>query len=626
MRYHRATPIEVGKVFLAFALATWFFVPSAAPSCDPPPDEKTITLTLIPPYQPFPSIGRGCPARLPDGTMTENFTSSLDDGGASFFDPLPSGALLTAIDVTFVGASVSLDGQPATATLWLNPADTFRTPIGTIFPQNSPLSCAGGRVFVDNTVTLRPCTGSANGTIPYHYNDVNRLDMGLSSQDLDIFFRDVEFTTLTITLHYVMDHYALTGQILDGTTLETKNIPPGPALIYAQVPLGLELQLGMKNSVGYVKARYSLSPATLTGLASPTLYPTNAVLEYDRYTAVQQKIFLAVHIGTQTLTIQPVDTTVPPLIVTVGVFDPGNLGNTQIAYDKSFADWGNRRGIPPHILKGLVRKEGPFRPLEYRYEPISPTTGDRYVQTALTDTPFADYRLQTSSAVPALEPFRADVTGLTKGPLLLDLNSGAAYTTVDDLWARKAYQLPRGTNGAPIPIRPLDVCPTLCVSAREIFENNDGSQNWSDPRYVGPVDWWDDAHLKLLEFTAQTPTAASYGLMQVMYVKAKELGWQSSTGARNPSLLFDTAANLAAGDGSIKAGTLGFYWAYRNCTAPDWATDPNFSSSDAYRQQIVAALNWYNHGNANRNPTYGDDAWNYSLAFRPSHPLSLVFP
>ncbi len=41
---------------------------------------------------------------------------------------------------------------------------------------------------------------------------------------------------------------------------------------------------------------------------------------------------------------------------------------------------------------------------------------------------------------------------------------------------------------------------------------------------------------------------------------------------------------------------------------------------------MIDALDWYNHGNAARNLTYGDDAWNYSQTFLPAHPLSKIFP
>jgi len=407
--------------------------------------------------------------------------------------------------------------------------------------------------------------------------------------------------------------FTATGQILDGSAAETKTgIQPGQAF-YAQVPLGLELQLGVQKRGVSISGKFDLSPATLTGVANPTLYPTNVVLEYARDAHAALKTFLGVHIGTQTLTITPDDRSIPPFTVTLGVFDPGALGNQDVQYDSLFAAWGNKRGIPPHILKGLIRQEGPFHPFEYRYEPISRTTGDRFIQNNLTTDPYSSYLLATATHLP-------------QGPLLLDLNAGqSAYSVTDDVSARQVFVLDRA-NGPATTVTPQDVCPAACVSARQIFEANDARQNWSDPRYVGGTDWWDSQHLAMLEFTAQTPTAASYGMMQVMYVRAIELKWKTTDGRQNPSLLFDTAVNSAIGGGSIAIGTREFYAAYRACNKADLATNPDFADSDAYRSQIVDALNWYNHGNATLNANYGDAAWAFAQRYRPAHPLSKIFP
>jgi hypothetical protein len=420
--------------------------------------------------------------------------------------------------------------------------------------------------------------------------------------------------------------FSATGQILDGSPVETKTVRPNTPTtpIYAQVPLGLELQIGIQRNGRYLPALFQLTPATLTGVSDPTLYPTNAVLEYGRTVHEGQKTFLGVHIGTQTLTVTPDDTTISAFTFTVGVFDPGALGNHDVQYDDMFVKWGNRRGIPPHIIKGIVRQEG-FNPLAYRYEPLSPSVGDRFMQAQLTASPYSSYRLGTS-------------TGLPQGTLLIDSNAGQpSYTVTDDISPRKSFVVNRTPGGSDCgspgavctAITPGDICPGACVSARKIFEANDGTQNWSDTRYApgGPrVDWWDDAHLAMLEFTAQTPLASSYGLMQTMWQRANELNWTTDDGRQNPSLLFDTPNNIAVGGGSLGVGTLEFYWAYRNCNPPNLATDPDFPNSDAYKSQMIDALNYYNHGNANKNLTYGDDAWNFAQNFLPSHPLSRIFP
>lgn len=260
----------------------------------------------------------------------------------------------------------------------------------------------------------------------------------------------------------------------------------------AQVPLGLELSFALQNADTPVKASYTLIGTIPANLSTDALYKTGVALEYDRNSLSESKTFREVHLGIQQLNIIPVDIRLPPVTVTFGVYDPGALGDDN-AYDDMITTWANRRGIPAHILKGLIRQEGPFNPLEYRYEPISNSTGDRYIQTVIDNARlnYEDYRLATS-------------TGLAKGINLSDLNVGTSYTVVDDVQPRHVFKLPRGPRNSSINIRPIDVCPLACVSAREIVEANDQIWNWSDPRFVGPrVDWLDQAHLSQLEFTAQ---------------------------------------------------------------------------------------------------------------------------
>jgi hypothetical protein len=253
--------------------------------------------------------------------------------------------------------------------------------------------------------------------------------------------------------------YSLVGAIRDGTASDTEHLGTS-TVTYAQVPLGLELSLTLLNKGLPVSAKYTLGAATIKSLAAKTLYPNNAVLEYDRTATSVSKIFRAVHLGTQTLTINPATASSPalkPVQVTIGVFDPGELGDDLNAYDVAFVNFGHARGIPPQVIKGLVKQEGTFNPFEWRYEPISPTTGDRYIQNVLSQEPYVHYVMAT-----ATDP---------QGDSLLDLNAGLAkYATDDDVSPRKNYHLPRGAASAVIPIRPIDVCPPLCVTAREILK------------------------------------------------------------------------------------------------------------------------------------------------------------
>lgn len=131
---------------------------------------------------------------------------------------------------------------------------------------------------------------------------------------------------------------------------------------------------------------------------------------------------------------------------------------------------------------------------------------------------------------------------LPEGDLLIDLNSGLTYTVDDDISPRKKLRIARGPSNTAIPLRPIDVCPDLCVSAKDLMTSNDTNyQNWTDHADFNPDDPGD---LATIDFTAQTTIAASYGLMQLMYVTAIDGGWQTTDGRRNPSLLFDNPPEL----------------------------------------------------------------------------------
>jgi hypothetical protein len=398
----------------------------------------------------------------------------------------------------------------------------------------------------------------------------------------------------------------VTGEILDGSAMETKKAVTPDESIYAQVPLGLELRLGLKRGSTYLPAKYELSPATLNNVAAKTLYPTSAVLEYNRDTHDGQKTFRGVHLGTQRLTVTPDDTNIKPFNFTLGVIDPGSLGNSDVQYDPQIVTWGDRRGIPPQILKGLIKKEtGGFDPNTYRYEPLNPSVGDIGLSVnaaVLDDEPYVHYRMATADGDP-------------KGDLQLP----------DDVLPRHDLLVPRGPNKSLIQLRPTDVCPNACVSVQELVLANDDWQNWTDH---ADFDITDPVDLARINFTAQTPLAASYGLMQTMYESAASLDWSTTSGRRNPSLLFDTTANTADGGGSLAVGTLEFYWKYRYCRKGNFATDPDFADSDAYKTMIIEALNYYNHGPQTNttNAGYGDDAWAFGESYKPAHPLSKIFP
>ncbi len=164
------------------------------------------------------------------------------------------------------------------------------------------------------------------------------------------------------------------------------------------------------------------------------------------------------------------------------------------------------------------------------------------------------------------------------------------------------------------------------VSAGEIYEvNNTGipdptvipDQNWSQ----SPLALQVSRNPGLLSFTAQTPLAASYGLLQILYPTAiAPMQWPGVGGARNPSFLFDTQANLSADGGSLMLGSGYLRRVFSRANLNVSLSDPNFPSREAFRDAFQRAFNLYRGTTSEsglRTGPYGLDVLHFSDFFLP---------
>ena len=87
-------------------------------------------------------------------------------------------------------------------------------------------------------------------------------------------------------------------------------------------------------------------------LNGPSLFSSHAVIELATGTTDDAKYFRAVHLGTETLTITPLDTSLATVTVSITVNSPASLGSSQNEFDTSLITVGHRKGVPPHFLKG----------------------------------------------------------------------------------------------------------------------------------------------------------------------------------------------------------------------------------------------------------------------------------
>lgn len=314
----------------------------------------------------------------------------------------------------------------------------------------------------------------------------------------------------------------------------------------AHVPLGSKFQLRLiqpsqSGPPTGIASTFTLGSPTFQGTLSPnSVFPNNVILSYTQ-PANDTGQFQAVHLGSQMMTITPNDTSQQPVTLTVVVDQPAALGSRHPEVDALVIPIADRKGILPQYVKGQMHQEsgGNFNPNAYRYEPLAPYVGDFGVisrnQDLRTQTdPYSHYRLATQTD--------CEDDALAAGDALI----------TNDISPRERYLIcPQGQ------CRNITAADQFVVALDII--NANPSQNWrtANPRNYRIVQQAaanGDACNSI--WTAQTALASSYGFFQVMYVTATDRHWPGADGAlKNPSLLFDTADNLAIHGGSSELGT-----------------------------------------------------------------------
>jgi len=365
--------------------------------------------------------------------------------------------------------------------------------------------------------------------------------------------------------------------------------PSNPTI--AHVPLGRGLRIDSFDQQNRpVSASFSLSNQDVVqeGLEQEALFHDFAVLRYA--SADPSEVPLQpVHLGSVLLTVVPAAPGMPTGYIKLLVENPTSLGSTHAEFDKLISAVAQKTGVPPQYMKAVADHEsqGSFDRYTYRYEPIGPDTGDMDVisrgSNLRTQSPYADYRLAT-----------APYYGNSDPPLKQGTNIDTA-----DVDIRDEYFIDRPDCSNPssrlIVRRKIEPCDTF-VGASEIYFDN-YAQNWWKGKKATSV----KADPSLLEFTAQTGLASSFGIMQVMYVTAVGTrGWlginaqdgKHPAASKNPSYLFDTDENITLGGGSLLLGANQLaYWMSKKVTQN---TSQPFTSESDMRRAFRYSLGKYN--------------------------------
>ena len=172
--------------------------------------------------------------------------------------------------------------------------------------------------------------------------------------------------------------------------------PPDPVEVTStskvKVPLGRSFSILLEiETTG--RPRGPMSPLNSSLLAaSPSgpaaepgqlLFPDYVVFQYEITNNSARREFQSVRLGTVPLQIQPHDTKLPTLQLTISSEMPSSLGDPHTApggqaghqWDQIMSQQGSRRGIPPQFIKAIGYHESsddpahPFDIHDWRYEP-----------------------------------------------------------------------------------------------------------------------------------------------------------------------------------------------------------------------------------------------------------------
>lgn len=407
-----------------------------------------------------------------------------------------------------------------------------------------------------------------------------------------------------------------------------------------RVALGTIFDVGVVKKQGFLdpvlplKASFASGSSAITPeTTEPTVYKNDVVRPFALTTTpAETQRLVAVHYGSAMLHIVPLVPELAPITLTIRVVEPVRLGDVMKrqpdGFDKSVALLAHHRGIPPQYLKGQVAQESPdansVRWDNFRYEPCSwDLQSISKGELLIEKVPYSGFKLD-------------DAVGTT-------LHRGV----MDDLDPRNRYSIPDGVDPKTGKVKYRRLTDNDAnVTARTIWESNDAinaKMNWSKFKCGSKKKDLQDAikkDISLLDFVAQTPTASSYGLFQLMYGRALEEGWKGvvldpakpDERDRSPKYLFDRPEYVMIGGGTMTIGSSidadNFQKGLdgRKVCYKVWKYPVPFTDVEQYEEALAKAFQGYNCGHTDdaNKPIYGPGVIAKSRRFLPVQP-SLIF-
>ncbi|MDQ3282375.1 MAG: hypothetical protein M3Q69_13320, partial [Acidobacteriota bacterium] len=401
------------------------------------------------------------------------------------------------------------------------------------------------------------------------------------------------------------------------------------------------------------------------------LFPGTVTFGYSEKLPELVKLFQTLHYGTAFIQVKPRDILVTdaPHVITVSVYEPPTLGpvgpvahrrsvanNTK--YDKRLAKLAHNSGIPPQYIKGQIEQETAdtdakyFNPKSWRYEPITVDYGDPY---SSRDPHSVSKSNPSASQQNALDLINKDTYrdyALPSGPRLCPGTAGCP-SDLDDYSPRNSLSIcdPSGGPGGTLRnIQRADMPTARAIVQNNPRQNFDQDQPDPSPQNIAPCGTPppppggrrrpSSPGVDQLNFTAQTPLASSYGLLQLIpiyimdvrkYLAGGPYYWSGNNGRFNPSLLFDTDQNLTrqddaerrndprAGAGTLYMGVMKDVILYRSQNAV--GAVPVFTNPAEFEGYLSAAFSRYPGFNAQ----YGPNVIRYAQDYTPQKRAATIF-
>lgn len=317
------------------------------------------------------------------------------------------------------------------------------------------------------------------------------------------------------------------------------------------------------------------------------LFKDSVVVSFAATTPSRVKQFYAAHYGKATITIVPdnrYDNYFPPIVIHVMVVPPKDItdkngvsipqyGNENIV--RNISDIVHRRGISLKLLLAQIKQESEFNPQAYRYEPR------------------IDYQLQENDDpkyVPILKQQE-----LPYSPQNIAANIEGAYDTENmnyplDVMLR---------NNSKYPLNTIDIETKITRRLQD-----DDNPTTAELITANPIQNWTVMPLWPVSGYAQTTSAASYGLIQPLFLTAFDMARKYGLSKEvKPSRLVDTVDNLNAGWGSLNIGTLYLLDRMKLTTTPESYKNllesykkalKSYNGSSVYPEKVLSKIKNYN--------------------------------